>query len=205
MIHSPTDVQKEVREIVSLLMQRPITEAVALRIEQIEGFERLEVEDGAWVGFEEDEYMGGEEHGRIEFKLLLRLGSFIEQNRLGMLYPGDTTFVLKGEANNIQTKRRPDLAFVAVERLQKTKGYIYGAPDLAIEIISPSERPNDIRKKLAEYLMFGVRQVWQVYPELREIVVHFPDDTSRTYRADDILTGGDLLPGFELLVGDVFE
>lgn len=189
----------------TVLMQRPITEAIAMRIEQIEGFEHLEIEDGEWVGFEEDAYRGGEEHGRIEFKLLLRLGSFIEQNRLGMLYPGDTTFVLEGDASSIQTKRRPDLAFVAVDRLQKTKGYIYGPPDLAIEIISPSERPNDIRKKLSEYLSFGVQQVWQVYPESREIIVHLPDDTSRTYRADDTLTGGDALPGFEMRVGDVFE
>ncbi|MBL8156365.1 MAG: Uma2 family endonuclease [Anaerolineae bacterium] len=205
MIHSPTDVQKEVREIVGLLMQRPITEAIAMRVEQIEGFEHLEVESGEWVGLEDDEYRGGEEHGRIEFRLLLRLGSFIEQHRLGMLYPGDTNFVLEGEASSIQTKRRPDIAFVAADRLKKTRGYIYGAPDLAIEIISPSERPHDIRGKLSEYLSFGVRQVWQVYPESREIIVHLPDDTSRTYRAGDTLTGSDVLPRFEMVVGEVFE
>lgn len=70
MVTMTTQIQKEVREIVALLMKRPITEEIAMRIEEIEGFEHLEIEDGNWVGFDEDENMGGGEHGRIEFKLL---------------------------------------------------------------------------------------------------------------------------------------
>jgi Uma2 family endonuclease len=206
MITNPVQqVQSEVREIVNLLMQRPITEEIALRVEAIEGFEHLEVMDGEWVGFGEDEYMAGEEHGRLEYKLILRLGNHVEQHKLGMLYTGDTDFVLDGEPGNIRVKPRPDIAFVASSRLKKSKGYIHGAPDLAVEIISPTERPGQIQKKLGQYLEFGVKQVWHVYPDSREIVVHFPDNTSKTYRVSDTISGGDLLPGFTLNVGQLFE
>lgn len=206
MINNPVhQVQSEVREIVNLLMQRPITEEIAMRVEAIEGFEHLEVMDSEWVGFAEDEYMAGEEHGRLEYKLILRLGNHVELHKLGMLYTGDTDFVLDGEPGDIRVKPRPDIVFVASSRLKKSKGYIYGAPDLAIEIISPTERPGKIQKKLGQYLEFGVKQVWHVYPDSREIVVHSPDNTSKTYRIGDTISGGDLLPGFVLNVGQLFE
>jgi Uma2 family endonuclease len=198
-------VVEEVRTIVRLLMQRPITEAIAMEVEATEGFEHLEIEDGEWVGFEEDEYMSGEEHGRIEYLFILRLGNFVEQHKLGMLYPGDTNFVLDGETGNLQIKRRPDIAFVSSNRLKRSKGYIYGAPDLAIEIISPTERPNEVRKKLNEYLTYGTQQVWQVYPDTKEIVVHYSDNTSKTYHIGDTIPGGDLLPGLALAVAQIFE
>ena len=63
MIASDIQLQHKVHEVVRLLMQRPITEALAMQVEEIEGFEHLEIEDGNWVGFEEDETMGGERHG----------------------------------------------------------------------------------------------------------------------------------------------
>jgi Uma2 family endonuclease len=205
MVATTTEIQKEVREIVALLMKRPITEEIAMRVEEIEGFEHLEIEDGNWVGFDEDEYMAGEEHGRIEFKLILRLGNHVEQNNLGVLYPGDTVFVLAGTPDDMRLKRRPDIAFVHREKIKHTKGYIFASPDLAVEIISPTERPGEIRKKLHEYLDHGVKQVWQVFSDSQEIVVHFPDGTSKTYRPGDTLSGGDLLPGFTLDIAAVFD
>jgi Uma2 family endonuclease len=205
MMNAPAQIQKEVREIVSLLMQRPITEAIAMRVEVIEGFEHLEIVDGEWVGFEEEEDMGGEEHGWIETLFIRALSNWAVENRMGRIYTGDTNFVLDGEAGDLQLKRRPDIAYVASNRLKKSKGYIYGAPDLAIEVISPSERPTAIRRKLGEYLEFGVKQVWQVYPDTKEIIVHFPDNTSRTYGSGETISGGDLLPGFSLEVAQIFE
>ncbi|MCC6612079.1 MAG: Uma2 family endonuclease [Anaerolineae bacterium] len=199
-----TQLQKEVREIVTLLMKRPITEAIALDVETHAGFEHLEIEGGQWVGFDEDETMAGEEHGRIEFRLLLRLGNHVELHKLGNVYPGDTVFVLHGSPEDIQIKRRPDLAFVSRGRVKPTKGYIYAAPDIAVEIISPTERPTDIRQKLREYLDYGVQQVWQVFPESQEIQIHLPDGTARTYRAGEVIDGGDLLLGFQLDVATVF-
>ncbi len=198
-------VQAQVIELTELLALRPITEAIALRVEAIDGFKHLEIVDGEWVGLgKEDGFMGGERHGRIEFKLLLRLGTHVEAHHLGMLYPGDTVFVLDGEPGNIRLKRQPDVAFVAAERVQSSAGYIYGAPDLAVEIISPSERSTDIQKKLREYLRYGVRQVWHMYPEQGEVVVHLADGSAHTYGLGDTLPGGDVLPGLALSVSDVF-
>ncbi len=200
-----TTIQERVREIVFLLMQRPITEEIALQVDSCEGFEDLDIVNGAWVGFDKDEYMTGEEHGRIEYKLILRIGNHVEQNDLGMLYPGDTDFVLDGVPGDIRIRRRPDVAFVRKGRLKKTQGYYFGVPDLAVEIISPTEKPDAIQEKLSQYLQYGVEQVWQVYPGARQVVVHRPDGTSRTYSVNDMISGSDLLPGLELPVVGLFD
>ncbi|MCL4250242.1 MAG: Uma2 family endonuclease [Anaerolineae bacterium] len=197
-------VQKEVRTIIALLMKRPITETVAMEVETHEGFEHLEIVDGQWVGFDEDEYMAGEEHGRIEFKLLLSLGNHVQQQHLGMVYPGDTVFVLRGSPDDIQLKRRPDLAFVSRARVKPSKGYIYAAPDLAVEIISPSDTPKEIYKKLSDYFAYGTQQVWLVYPVEQKVIVHEIDGTATTYHVGQSIPGGDLLPGFMLDLSALF-
>lgn len=192
-------VAQEVKTIVQLLMKRPITETIATQVEAIAGFEHLAIADGEWVGFDEDEYIGGEEHGWIESLIVHALTGWVLQNRAGRIYTGDTNFVLDGTPDDIRLNRRPDVAFVRDENVRPSKGYIYTSPDLAVEIVSPSERPGDIRKKLREYLDHGVQQVWQVYPDSEEILVHYPDGTAKTYRS------GDLLPGFLLAVVSVFN
>jgi Uma2 family endonuclease len=130
-------VEERVREIVFLLMQRPITQEIALQVGDIDGFKHLEIVNGDWLGFEQDEYMTGEEHGWIETKLILAFGNFIVQNNLGRLYPGDMDFVLSGNKDTLKDKLQPDIAFVKKDRLQKTAGYFYGTPDFALEIVSP--------------------------------------------------------------------
>lgn len=195
----------EVKTVVNLLMKRPITEKIALEVEATEGFEHLEIEEGVWIGFDEDEYMAGEEHGWTETLILNALTNWVLANRAGRIYPGDTDFVLEGTPQSIIIKRRPDIAYVRSGKVKRTKGYVYGAPDLAIEIISPTEKPGAIRKKLHEYLDHGVLQVWQVYGDTQEVVVHFPDGTSKTYGLGQAIPGGDLLPDFLLEVAWVFQ
>lgn len=186
-------------------MTRPITEEIAIEVKSIEGYEHLEVEDGQWVGFERDEYIGGEEHGWIEALLITHFTNWVLQTKSGRIYPGDTDFVLIGTPEDIQLQRRPDVAYMRDARVVRTAGYVYAVPDLTVEIISPTEKPKQIRKKLAEYLDNGVRQVWQVYPQSQEIVVNLPDGTSKTYRNGDTIPGGNLLPGFSLDMASVFE
>lgn len=195
----------EVKTIVRLLMQRPITEEIAREVEAHEGFEHLEIVGGNWVGFDEDPFMSGEEHGWIESKISALLTLWAMQNKAGRIYPGDTNFILSGNPKTLEDKRRPDVAFVKRERVIETVGYQYLAPDLAVEIISPTEKPYEIRDKLNTYLRHGVQRVWQVYPQTQEIVATFADGTSRTYHPSDTLTDPDLLPGFELDVAMVFE
>ena len=142
----------QVREILYLLMRRPITEEIALRVETYEGFEHLEITDGEWVGFDEEEPVGGEEHGWIETIIIHALMTRVLKNNSGRVHPGGTVFVLDGERGDIRVKRRPDVAFVSVGRVQETKGYYFGAPDLTVEIISPSERPGAIRDQFPHHI-----------------------------------------------------
>jgi Uma2 family endonuclease len=199
------EVQEQVREIVFLLMKRPITEEIAMQVEAIEGFEHLEIVNGEWVGFEKDEYMAGEEHGWIETTIIHALADWALKNKAGRVYSGDTDFVLDGTSDDIRKSRKPDVAFVKNSRVKPSKGYVYLAPDLVVEIISPTERPGAIREKLNEYLEYGVKQVWQVFPDNQQIVVNYPDGSARTYGIGDTISGGELLPGFELAVATVFE
>lgn len=110
------------------------------------------------------------------------------------------------EEDGTELVRKPDIAFVTTERvIPPKKGSCYHqAPDLAVEIISPSERIGRIRKKLREYFTYGTREVWLVYPDDQEIVVYTAADKSTTYKVGDTLPGSDLLPGLALEVGKVF-
>ena len=100
---------------------------------------------------------------------------------------------------------QPDVAFVKQERLQKTPGYFYGAPDLAIEIVSPSQSRPQFVKKAALYLQYGTEQVWLVFPGKRRIEVHTADDIPTVYDETDSIPGGTLLPGFELTISQLFD
>jgi Uma2 family endonuclease len=76
--------------------------------------------------------------------------------------------------------------------------------DLAVEVISPSNTVREMRRKLDDYFSAGVRMVWYVYLEPREIVVYTSPQSSVTLRDDDVLDGGTVLPGFSVTVSDVY-
>ena len=181
---------------------KPIT-AEDITAMEAQGIVR-EVVDGKWVIDEAE--VTGKRHGKIEAMLIHLLMTFILPRKLGHVYPGDTTFVLKGTPEKLELIRLPDVAFVAAGREDDADPDAphYLAPDIAIEIISPSERYSDIRAKLEDYLQNGVQQVWQVIPEREEVLVNFPDGRVLTYSGDDKIPGGEILPGFELTVSDIF-
>jgi len=199
------EVENKAVEIVKLLMKRPITEEIAMQVDTYDGFKLLEITDGEWVGFDEDEYMGGERHGWRESILIAFLTIWALENQTGRIYSGDTSFVLDGDMDNIKVRRKPDVGFVQTNRLQTTEKYYIGAPDLAVEITSPSDTGSEIQAKIDEYFQYGTQQVWQVYPDNEQIIVYLPDGTSKKYSADDKISGGELLSGFELDVSKVFE
>jgi Uma2 family endonuclease len=197
-------VSAQVREIVTLLMKRPITEEIASRVQAIEGYEHLEIVNGEWIGLEERaEDMTGEQHGWIEAKILNALMNYVLQHDAGRVYPGDTDFVLDGEPGDLRLKRQPDIAFVATARVRPSQGFHYGAPDLAVEIISPSQSYVEIREKINEYLHYGSQQAWLIVPQTGQIEVYLRDGTIRVYRSGNTMTGGELLPGFALDVAAV--
>jgi Uma2 family endonuclease len=144
-------------------------------------------------------------HGRVA----LRIGSLLEQavrsGHLGATFGAETGFVL---SRNPDTVRAPDAAFVAAARLpagELPDGYFRGAPDLAVEVISPSEAAADINRKVTEYFEAGARLVWVVYPDTRQVVVFRSARESVALSSGDTLDGGELVPGFACRVGELFE
>ncbi len=104
--------------------------------------------------------------------------------------------------------RSPDVAFTLKERLpdgKPSKGFETGAPDLAIEIVSPNEDIADLLRKIGEYFASGAQQVWLLFPETRTVKVYSSPFDVRTLVGDDELTGGDLLPDFRCKVQELFE
>lgn len=107
--------------------------------------------------------------------------------------------------------RRPDVSFLSYERWPKERPRSYTdhgrrpVPDIAVEVISPSDAADEVISKVREYLRGGVRLVWVVYPLVREIHAYWPEKRDvRVYFETDELDAGDILPGFSTPVGALF-
>jgi len=141
-------------------------------------------------------------HGRVQVRLGYHLEVWSHGRGLGVAMT-DAGFILR---DTPPTVRGPDVAWVARERIPAT-GYAGSfwrvAPDLAVEILSPHDRPAAVREKVQEYLDAGTRVVWVVDPESRTVNVH-DASSSFTVAAEGVLDGGDVLPGFRLPLRDLF-
>lgn len=146
----------------------------------------------------------GKEHGDTEMNLLLELGSYVREQGLGRVYPGDTGFVLSRDANTLLS---PDVAFVRSDRLPRGyhPGFFPFSPDFAVEILSPSDRSSEVTEKVMEYLAAGTSLVWVVDPRLRILTAHTPDRGARMYSESDSIDCGDVIPGFQIRVSDIFK
>ena len=110
-------------------------------------------------------------------------------------------------ADQPNSGRRPDVSFVAKERLPSDwfdLGYSSIAPDLAVEVVSPNDLAYEVDRKTQQYLDAGVRLVWLVNPEERIIHVHRADDSVVKLREADQLLGENVVPGFACRVADLF-
>ena len=142
------------------------------------------------------------EHGRITFRFGYRLGAHVEPLKLGTILAAETGFLLSRDPDTV---RAPDVAFVRAEREPgPIRGYFPGAPDLAVEVLSPEDRPGPVRRKVAEWLAAGSLAVWVVDPRARTVTVHEPDSDPRVLSESDRLGGGAVLPDFELAVREIF-
>lgn len=183
---------------------RPITLNDILHAEGLEQYKHKEIVNGDWVDKHEDDYMSIG-HGQFGGRLFVPLWTHVEANRLGVVYMSETIFILDVDEQGVRKMRKPDVAFVTAARVKPpTEGYYTQSPDLVVEIISPSDKFGVVRAKLRDYFTYGTRQVWLVYAEDQEIIVHTALDTYTTYGVGSSVPGGDLLPGFELDVAYVF-
>jgi len=142
----------------------------------------------------------GGEHGRVGGNITGELRAFARAHGLGSVLT-EAGFVL---ARDPDTVWAPDVAFIGVGR-EIGRGYIEGAPDLAVEILSPSDRARDVAEKTAEWHAAGARLVWVVDPDAHSVTVHEPGCEPRTFGADDTLGGGSVLPGLALPVARIWD
>lgn len=144
----------------------------------------------------------GAEHGWLALEIGWHLRNYLREHPIGTLYT-QSGFIL---ARNPDVVRAPDIAFVRAGRLPTThgEGYPELAPDLVVEVISPTDRAGQIAEKLEDYVTAGVRRVWFVNPRVRAVTVHYPDRTSRTLRIGQELDGEEVLPGFRLPLAELF-
>ena len=146
----------------------------------------------------------GEEHGEIALEFGSEIRNFVRERQIGKVYAAETGFLL---AEKPDVLMGPDVAFVRADRLPPDRDrtrYLRVAPDLAVEIVSPTDRRRDVMSKVESYLAYGVRLVWVVHPRRRTVTAYRPDGTVRVYREQDELDGEDVLPGFRLRVGNLF-
>ena len=147
----------------------------------------------------------GRVHGRTVARISKLLSNFVDRNRLGVVYTGDTGFVL---ARQPDTVRGPDVAFLSNERERETENqrpYILGAPDLAVEVVSPSDRTREVLGKVSDYLAAGSRIVWVVNPVREEVSVFRSPFAPRGLAGTDVLEGEDVLPGLSVTIAEIFE
>jgi len=145
----------------------------------------------------------GGEHGRITMNLSAPIAVYVKAHRLGTVVAAETGFLLSREPDTV---RAPDFAFMRAGReALSTRGFVPGAPDLAVEVLSPDDRPGYVREKVAEWLEAGTLVIWVVDPRTRTVAIHEAGERVVVFGESGTLPGGELLPGFELAVRDVFS
>lgn len=146
----------------------------------------------------------GFEHGVVVVNLTLPLAQHVKTNNLGLVCGAETGFRL---ASNPDTVLAPDIAFVRRERVNqngRTSKFWEGAPDLAVEIMSPNDTVREMKGKADKWLAAGAQAVWIVNPLRRTVTVCLPSGEVVTLTENDTLDGGTVVPGFRCSVREIF-
>ena len=141
-------------------------------------------------------------HLRTVNRMTVPLSIHAERTKLGVV-GGEDGFVFGRDPDTIFA---PDIVFVRMDRLppEDQEGFIHVVPDLAVEVISPSDTAERLDEKVQRYLAAGVRLVWVANPRLRTVTEDTPDRTARIFVEGETLSGGDVVPGFLLPVAEIF-
>jgi Uma2 family endonuclease len=140
-----------------------------------------------------------------------KLRDHVKANELGEVFY-EMTFILTAQRRWVKGSRVPDLCFIRADRWQdyvasnpdwREKPLVI-VPDLVVEIISPEDTYGKLNRKVAVYLKDGVRTVWVIDPAPRTVTVYASDGTKTLLSTSDILTGRDVIPGFEIAVSALF-
>jgi Uma2 family endonuclease len=167
---------------------------------EFEGDSPCDLIDGELV-----EMAAGGLHGMIALTIGSALLSFVRPRHLGAVMVSETTFILSVPRQNAV---RPDVAYLRSERVPPMPEFsneIPYAPDLAVEVVSPSDRASAVNAKVEAYMDANTRLVWVVDPIKRTVTAFSPNKPTRFYRDGQTLDGGEVLPGFALPLAELFE
>ncbi len=145
----------------------------------------------------------GSEHGGIATVILGHLYLYIRRQGAGKALSTDTGYRLAEDH-----VLAPDASFISESRIPASGlpvGFFPGAPDMAVEVISPSERELHISQKIEDYLHYGCKMVVVVRPRTRSVEVHRPRHEMLTLMPGDVLDGGDAVPGWQVAISEIFE
>jgi Uma2 family endonuclease len=147
----------------------------------------------------------GNEHGRVAMKFSWRLAQHVEANDLGEVYAAETGFLISSEPDTV---RAPDVSFVRKERIPevgRTKGYSKGAPDLAVEVVSPGDTHAEVEEKAIDWLMAGTAMVLTFNPNKRTVTVYRSLKDIVILDENAILDLGDVVHDFKVAIKDIFD
>jgi Uma2 family endonuclease len=147
----------------------------------------------------------GSEHGAVIMNIGAPLHQFVKAHGLGVVFGAETGFKI---ASDPDTVRAPDLTFVRRERIPEAgipRGFWPGAPDLAVEVISPSDTYTEVEEKVNDWLNAGARMVLVLNPRTRAVSM-YTSQTKKVVRLteSDTLDGGEVLQGFTCRVAELF-
>jgi Uma2 family endonuclease len=146
----------------------------------------------------------GWQHGMIVDNLQFLLGSYIRRQKLGRGFGAETGFMLRRTPDTV---RAPDFAFIANEQLPESdpqQAFWPGAPDLAVEVLSPGDTIREVDEKIEEWLAAGCKAVWVVDPRLQTVTVYQSATNVQLWTAGESLAGDPVVPGFSCAVDELF-
>lgn len=158
----------------------------------------LELEDGVIIEVPAPKPL----HSFLAARLVRLIGNFVEEHKLGYVLGADGGYTLS--PRNV---RIPDVSFVSKERYPTLPERFEDHPDLAVEVVSPSDKPGKLSRKITLYLQTGVRLIWVVYSEEKQVAEYRLANGGTVFRSlelDGTLDGGEVLPNFKLPVKDIF-
>jgi Uma2 family endonuclease len=155
---------------------------------------RFELIDGEIIEVPSNAYSS-----EISSTINRHLGNFVYERKLGHVTGEQGGYMVAGQ------RIAPDVAYISKERQAKLarEGYNPNPPNLAVEVMSPTDDPELLEKKLAKYAKADV-PVWVVWPDTRRVKVHMPGEMPYELGIGDVLDGGAILPGFKLAIADIF-
>ena len=147
----------------------------------------------------------GRQHGRVTMNFAWRLAQFVRERSLGVVFAAETGFLLH---RNPDTVRAPDVAFVNAARSanpEPQEGFFSGAPDLAVEVVSPSDTFTEVEDKVFQWLGAGAAAVLVLNPSRRNASLYRSKDDFRLFSEGETLDLSFVVPGFSIPVSEIFE